>query len=141
MVRLLALLALVWLALLPPLFTDGACTREFEDEAARLERDRKLLRDPALAAAYWKARSVPSALVPLEQCRRARPRDLERCPGGPYLQARVPVRNLICGVYRDGDIRVRLLYDERDRLERIAVDMAPYRSLPLPFGAVLHWAR
>jgi hypothetical protein len=39
-------------------------------------------------------------------------------------------------------VRVQLQYDERDRLVRVATDMSPFKSLPLPFiGVTLHWAR
>lgn len=142
MVRLLVVLAVVWLALMPPLFTGGACSREFEDEAARLERDRPQLTTPARAASYWGARGVAIEVMSVDQCRHAKPRDLANCGDGPILTARVPVKNTICRIYRDDDIRVRLHFDDHDRLWRIATDMSPYRSLPIPFtGAMLHWAR
>src|ERR1700754_5148572 len=106
MVKLLVLAALVWLALMPPLFTGGDCTREFEEEAARVERDRKELATPAKAAEYWRARGAPSAPLSVELCRRARPRDMTACGGGPTVLAKVPVKSLICRVYRDDEIRV-----------------------------------
>jgi hypothetical protein len=40
---LFALIALVWLALMPPLFTAGACTREFDATTRRVEDERKRL--------------------------------------------------------------------------------------------------
>jgi hypothetical protein len=53
----------------------------------------------------------------------------------------VPVRNLVCKVYRDDEIRVRFFYDELGRLSRTSVDMQPFYSLPLPGGVAIHWAR
>jgi hypothetical protein len=79
--------------------------------------------------------------VPVEQCRRAKPRWLQSCGGGPIVHARVPVRNIVCKLYRDDEIRVRLFYDERGRLTQTQFDMNPYKSLPLVGGIVLHWAR
>jgi hypothetical protein len=51
------------------------------------------------------------------------------------------VQDRICRIYRDDTTKVQLQHDERDRLRTIISDMAPYRSLPLPWGAYLHWAR
>jgi hypothetical protein len=141
MLRIVAAVAIVWLALMPPLFTGGACTAEFERETRRLESDRKSLSSPALAAAYWSARRVPFAVIPPDQCRKAKPRFLQRCGSGALVYAQVPVENGICRLYRDDEIRVQLQFDERDRLARQQLDMNLYRSLPLPFGVTLHWGR
>ncbi len=138
--RLALLVAAVWLALMPPLFTGGACTAEFEQEAARIEADRKSLATPSIALAYFRARGIPSALYSLQECRRARPRSVANCGDGPLIYAKAPVKNLVCSVYRDDEVRVQLHYDDRDRLARVVVDMNPYKSLPLP-GFMLHWAR
>ena len=46
----LALLAVIWLLLMPPLFTGRDCTRQFEEEQARIERDRAGLRGSAQAS-------------------------------------------------------------------------------------------
>jgi hypothetical protein len=139
--RLLALLAIAWLLVLPPLFTGGECTREFDTENARIESDRPKVGSSTKAVAYWNERGVVPRAMSLDQCRRAKPRDLPRCGSGPMIQADVPVNNLVCKVYRDDEIRVRFFYDERDRLERLSVDMKPFYSLPLPGGVVIHWAR
>jgi hypothetical protein len=54
----------------------------------------------------------------------------------------VPVRNEICRVYRDDSVLVQLRYDARNRLARTQVDMAPFKSLPIPFmHAAIDWAR
>ena len=142
MIRILAVLALVWLALLPPLFTDGACTAEFDREVSLLESNRKSLLSPALAEAYWAARQVPAAMVSVDQCRQSRPRFVAICGSGALVHAVVPVQNRICRIYRDDGIRVQLQYDNRNRLVRMVTDMSPFRSLPLPWlGVSLHWAR
>jgi hypothetical protein len=140
MPRLAALVAIIWLALLPPLFTDGACTAEFDREAARIEADRKSLATPALASAYLRGRGIPNSLYSLQQCRRAKPRSVVDCGDGALVYATAPVKNFVCRIYRDDEVRIELHYDDRDRLARTAVDMSPYKSLPLP-GITLHWAR
>ena len=141
MKKALALLAVVWLLLLPPLFTDGECTHEFDAEHARIERERAQFSVGAKAAAYWNGRGIVPRVISVDQCRRAKPRDLQSCGSGPIVQAAVPVRNPVCNLYRDGEIRVRFFYDEFGRLGRTDVEMKPYFSLPLPGGVTLHWAR
>lgn len=140
--KVFVVIALVWLALLPPLFTNGACSAHFERESSRLESDRKAIESSAKAGAYWRERSVPHAVLDVDQCRRAKPRSLARCGSGPLVIARVPVNDPICRVYRDDEVRVLLQYDELDRLSRLQLDMNPYRSLPIPLtDVVIHWAR
>jgi hypothetical protein len=141
MIRVFCLVAVIWLLLMPPLFTAGDCTREFEAENARIERDRAALHGASQAAAYWNGRGIAPRVMSVDQCRRAKPRDLPSCGSGPIVQASVPVRNLICKVYRDDEIRVRFFFDEHDRMERMSVDMKPFYSLPLAGGLVLHWAK
>ncbi len=139
MKKILVLVALVWLVLLPPLFTGGDCTREFDEEHARIERERSRFADAAKAATYWNNRGVIPRVMTVDQCRRAKPR-LQSCGSGPIVQAAVPVRNLVCKAYRDDEIRVRFFYDERDRLTQTSVEMKPFYSLPV-FGTALHWAK
>jgi len=141
MARILAVVALVWLALMPPLFSGGACTAEFDHEAGQLAASQKSLATPALAQAYWSSRQVPISVISAQECRRARPRFVEVCGSGVLVHAVVPVQNRICRFYRDDGIRVQLQYDSRNRLARMVTEMNPFRSLPLPFGITLHWAR
>ncbi|MGZ5104689.1 MAG: hypothetical protein ACXWHA_13155 [Usitatibacter sp.] len=141
MAKVFVVVALVWLALIPPFFTGGACTAEFDAEASRIEKDGGRLRTVASAVEYLRGRGVAHAVVPVDECRRAKPRWLQSCGGGPIIHAKVPVNNPICRVYRDDEIRVRLFYDERDRLSRTQVDMDPFKSLPLVGGITLHWGR
>ncbi len=132
--------ALVWAALMPPLFTNGACTAEFDAESARLEKDREQFKSSVLADAYWRSRAVPHVVMSLDDCRRRKPRNLERCEDGPLVIAKVPVKNLVCRIYRDDEIAIWLQYDARDRLMREQVDMNPYKSLPI-LGWKIDWAR
>ena len=60
MLRILAVVIVIWLALFPPLFTNGSCTREFDFEAQRLEADRASYKTPDAARAYW---SGPSMMI------------------------------------------------------------------------------
>jgi len=142
MARVLAVVALVWVALLPPLFTDGACTAEFDHEASQLAANRKSLASPTLAQAYWNSRQIPFSVISSEQCRRAKPRFVEVCASGVLVHAVVPVRNRICRFYRDDGIRIQLQYDDHNHLTRMIAEMNPFTSLPLSWlGVTLHWGR
>ena len=67
---------------------------------------------------------------------------LGQCGPGSAIYASVPLKNAICRVYRDDAVTVQLHFTEKDRLARVQVDMAPYRSLPLPvLNTTVHWAR
>ena len=135
-------LAFAWALAMPPLFTGGACTAEFEAEASRIEAARAALPDPARAAAYWNERGIASYQVSAETCRRSPPRFLANCGDGPLVYARGPVTNPVCRVYRDDSILVQMQYDGRNRLARTQVDMAPFKSLPLPMlHTRIDWAR
>ena len=142
MIWVFALIVVVWLALMPPLFTGGACTREFDATTQHVESERKRLASSTLAAAHWRGTQVRHTVRSNEECRRAKPRALQTCGDGPLVVASVPVRNLICSLYRDDKVTIYLQYDSRDRLTRMQMEMKPYQSLPLPvFGTTLHWAR
>ena len=142
MLKILALVAAVWLVLLPPLFTGGECTREFDAEAARIEADRPKMATAPQAREYFAQRGAEQRLLSLEQCRRARLKFLGQCGPGAAIYASVPVKNTICRIYRDDAVTVQLHFTEKDRLARVQVDMAPYRTLPLPFlDTAIHWAR
>jgi hypothetical protein len=142
LLRFLALVAVIWIVLLPPLFTRGACTHQFDAESQRIEADRASLADPSHAMQYWQSRQVPAFALSKETCRRARPRFLADCGDGVLVYARVPVSNLVCRIYRDDTVLVQLQYNDRNRLARVQVDMSPYKSLPLPwFGTAIDWAR
>src|SRR5215470_8490546 len=111
--RVYAVIGLVWLALVPPFFTNGACTAEFEGEVTKLQADIARLRTATAAEQYWTSRAVPMATISAAQCRQAKPRFLAHCGSGPLVYARVPVKNQLCRLYRDSEVKVQLQYDER----------------------------
>jgi hypothetical protein len=140
--RFYAALALLGVTLSPPLFTAGACTAEYESQAARIEADRAALRTPESAMNYWRSRLIPAALLTPEDCRRAKPSFLDRCGPGPLVYARVPVNNWVCRLYRDDEVRVQLRYDDPGRLLRIQTDMNPFKLVRLPYvDTTVYWAR
>ncbi|NRF68367.1 hypothetical protein HLB44_15340 [Aquincola sp. S2] len=141
MIRLLAIVAAIWLLLLPPVFTNGECSAELEGLSNEFEHQPRLVSTPNAARALFAERGVPVSVISADDCRRGKPRFLRSCGSGPLIQAEVPVRNRICRIYRDDTIEVQLHYDDRNRLQRFALDMAPYRSLPLPWGGAIHWGR
>ena len=51
------------------------------------------------------------------------------------------MKNTICRIYRDDEIRVRFFFDEHDRMSQSSVEMKPFYSLPIPGMATIHWAR
>src|SRR5260221_12468246 len=112
MIKIVLLVVVVWLALMPPLFTGGACTKEFDDETAHVARDVANLRSPDAASRYWTGRGVPHSMVSVDECRKAKPRWLQSCGGGPIVHAPVPGKNLVCKPYPADGIPVRLFYDE-----------------------------
>lgn len=142
MIRFFAVVALVWLALMPPFFTHGACTSEFDAVSSRLEGDQGKLAQLAAAEAYLGATPIPYTRLSEEQCRRSRPWFVEGCPSGTLIYASIPVKDRICRFYRDDSIKIQLRFDVRNRLERMQIDMAPYKSMPIPFTPLtLYWAK
>ena len=142
MLRIFAAVAIVWLALMPPFFTGGDCTRELDAETKRISEDRGRLGTPALGRDYWNDRAVSYSFLSDVQCRHARPGYIDSCSRGPLIIAHVPVKNAICRLYRDDEIRVQFYYDERERLERLQLDMNHYKSLPIPFvHKTIDWGR
>ena len=140
-VKLLLGVAVAWAALMPPLFTHGACTAEYEAENKRLELERDAIKTPTGADAWYSARGVAHTTLSVDECRHRKPRNLSRCGSGPLVAANVPVSNLVCRIYRDDRVAVMLQYDERDRLARVESEMSPFKSLPLPWGGAIDWAR
>ena len=142
MFKFLALMVVIWLALMPPLFTDGACTAEFDRETALLSANQKSLATPALAQTYWATRRIPVTTLTAKQCRLARSKFVDSCSSGDLIYAAVPIENRICRIYRDDEIRIKLQYDDKGRLTRMLTEMNPFKSLPLPwFGVTVHWGR
>jgi hypothetical protein len=48
-----------WIALMPPLFTHGACTAEFDAFGAQIERDRIRIATLDAAEVYLASRKIP----------------------------------------------------------------------------------
>ncbi|HZF16971.1 MAG TPA: hypothetical protein VE046_13605 [Steroidobacteraceae bacterium] len=99
-------------ALLPPFFTDGRCTREFDARTQSVENLRAELATADRARAYLAAHALPFAEISSEECRHSPPRGVEYCGDGPIL------------------------------LTRVQTDMQPFRILSAPMlGLEFYWAR
>lgn len=137
-----AAIALVWIALMPPFFTGGACNREFEQVSARLNQHAARIATLDSAVGWWTEQGVPHQVITRDACREVKLRFLQHCPAGTLVHAEVPVENLICRVYRDANIRIGLHYTDKGRLAQIAADMKPDKYLRVP-GVEwrLYWGR
>ena len=136
------IIAGAWLAVLPPLFTHGACTAEFDAVGAEFGRLRSELGTVDHAKGYLTSHAISYALVSAERCDASPPRGVESCPGGPILLAVVPVKNQICRIYRDDRTGVQLGFNNSQQLVRIQTDMNPFRKLKSElFGFELDWGR
>jgi hypothetical protein len=123
-------------ALLPPFFTHGACTAEFDAVSDLLEHARPQLLTLPEAQRYLSAHALAYRVISAERCESAPLRDVETCPGGPLLLGAVSVKDRICRYYRDGTVRFQLGFNSRSQLVRIQTDMNPYRILRLPLVRV-----
>ncbi|MDM4766590.1 hypothetical protein [Pelomonas sp. SE-A7] len=141
MIRLLVVVGLVWLALMPPLFTDGACTAEYLQAESLVGSSQASLKTPESARDFLAARGLEVRLLTPDDCARAKPRFLSQCGSGSLVYASVPVRNKVCSFYRDDSSRIQLHYDRRNRLLRTVTEMKPHKYLPLPWGGRIDWAR
>jgi hypothetical protein len=136
------LVILVLLLPLPPLFTAGACTREFEQTTGDFERLKDELLTLSTATAYLSAHHIPYGTVSPERCEQSPPRDVVVCPGGPILIVAVPVKNRICRYYRDSTIRQQLGFNRTEQLVRLQTDMNPFHFLKVPFLSIeVAWAK
>lgn len=142
MIRLMLVIAVVWLALMPPFFTDGACTAEFDQVARQIQDNRPALASSASAQAYWNSVHVQAQLITAAGCRTTRPRFVDSCGPGDLLYVAVPIQNKICHFYRDSDVRVQFQYDDRGRLRQLQADMKPFKFFSLPWlGLELYWGK
>lgn len=140
--KLYAAIALIWIALMPPFFTGGACNREFEEVSANLNKSAIKIRTPEAASAWWAEQGVAHQVITPESCNQVKPRFLARCPVGTLVHAEVPVKNLVCSTYRDANIRISLHYSDKGRLARVAADMKPDKYLWIPgLDWRLYWGR
>jgi hypothetical protein len=140
--RVVVAVALFWAVILPPFFTQGACTAEFDAVARQIQDHRASFTESASARAYWNAVGVPVQVLTAAQCRTSRPRFIDSCARGDLLYLDVPIQNQICRVYRDSSVRVRFQYDERDRLRQFQADMKPFKVFSIPWlGITWYWAK
>jgi hypothetical protein len=134
-------LVLFWLlvaagigSLLPPLFTRGACTAEFDAVANQLEGARGALATLPQAREYLGAHALAYQALTPQQCAAAHPPEVESCPPGTLLLGAVPVQNRVCRYYRDDSVRFQLAFNTREQLIHVQTDMRPYRIMKSPLG-------
>ena len=136
------LVCLVLLLPLPPLFTHGACTAEFDQASGDLEHLRSELLTLSTAMAYLSTHHMVYGTVSPERCELSPPRDVEVCPGGPIVIVEVPVKNAVCRYYRDATIRQQLAFNRAEQLVRLQTDMNPFHFLRVPFlNTEVDWAK
>jgi hypothetical protein len=141
-VALLLLLAMGWLALMPPFFTHGACTAEFDAAGNVLQVARAELATLSDAQAWLKSHALAYQVLAADRCESQAPPEVQICPGGPLILITVPVQNRVCRYYRDSSIRQVLGYNALQQLVHMQTDMHPFRMLKLPFfDFELSWAR
>jgi hypothetical protein len=141
LILILVLSTVAALAWLPPMFTHGACTAEFDALGEMLQRARPDLLTLARAQQYLNAHGVLFQVMTAERCESAPPPDVLSCPEGGLVLGAVPVRNRICRFYRDGNVRFQLGFNHFSQLMRIQTDMNPYQMLKLPLGLELDLAK
>ena len=142
MIRVFIVIVTIWLVLMPPFFTEGACTAEF-DKAARVIQDNKpIFGTLASAQAFWNSTGASVQAISAAQCRVSRPRFIDSCGPGDLLYVSVPIKNTICHYYRDSEVRVLFQYDEHGRLRKLQADMKPFKFFSFPWiGMKLYWAK
>ena len=127
--------------MLPPFFTDGACTSEFEAADAAALRMRPDVGTVALLGSYLNAHAMSYRVVPPERCESWSRNDDVGCSGGPVFLIFIPVQNKVCRYYRDDSIRIQLGFNSSKQLTRIQTDMKPFKYLKLPLGHEIAWAK
>lgn len=135
---LLGALLLLWLLLMPPFFTHGACTAEFDAVQSSLDASRPQIATVDRARTWLSSQGLPFRELNATECKSTREKEVEVCTGGPLLLASVPVRNRVCHYYRDGSVRLQLGFNAALQLVRIQTDMDPDHSLQV-FGYKLGW--
>jgi hypothetical protein len=99
MIRVFAAIAVVWLMLMPPFFTNGACTAEFDAVASQIQGNKPSFASLASAREYWNSVRVPVQTISAVQCRGAKPRFVDSCGRGDLLYIAVPIHNQVCRFY------------------------------------------
>ncbi|HEY4080635.1 MAG TPA: hypothetical protein VGM81_08065 [Burkholderiaceae bacterium] len=141
MIRILIVVALVWIALMPPLFTHGACTAEFESVEQLVKVNQQQMRTAVAAEAFLRQHGIQPIALTSDECNQSKPRWVNQCQSGTLVYAHVPVKNKVCSFYRDDQTLVQLQYDIRDRLVRVITEMKPYKFWSLPWGGTVDWAK
>ena len=143
MIRLLLVLAIIWAALMPPLFTGGACTAEYEEASALItgSDSQEAMKTPDSALKFLQSRGIDAQVLTPDDCARGKPRWIQQCSRSTLVWADVQVRNRICRIYRDDKTRLQLRFDRRDHLVGVLSEMNPFKYLPLPWGGSIDWAK
>lgn len=141
-IRVIVVIVLFWLIVLPPFFTDGACTAEFDRVARQIEDNRPAFASSAGAQAYWQSQHVPVQVITAQRCRIVKPRFIDYCGPGDLLYVTVPIQNKICHYYRDSNVRVQFQYDDRSHLRHFEAEMDPFKVFSIPWlGIRWYWGR
>ena len=143
MSRIVAVLLVVGVTalMLPPFFTGGACTAEFDAASEVVQRMRPEVGTVALVRPYLESHMMTYSVVPPDRCEPWARRYDSVCPGGPVFLIAVPVKNQVCRYYRDDSIRIQLGFNRAQQLTRIQTDMKPFKFLKLPHGVEIDWAK
>jgi hypothetical protein len=142
MIRVLLAIALFWAIILPPFFTDGACTAEFNSVYRQIQDNKAAFASPASALQYWQAQNVRVQVVTSERCNVSRPRFVDVCGPGDLLYVKVPIQNKVCHYYRDSSVRVQFQYDGGGRLRQFDAEMDPYKYVSIPWTQIkFYWAK
>lgn len=130
------------LAALPPFFTRGTCTAEFNAASDAIQQARPRLANLEDARAYLRSKGLLYRTLTAQHCASSPPPGVQICPGGPVLLVDIPVKNRVCRYYRDGSTHVQLGFDSDLQLAHMQMDMRPYHMLKLSFiGVELDWAK
>ena len=141
MIRILIVVALVWIALMPPLFTHGACTAEFDAVELLMKSNQQQMRTPQAATAFLQQHAIQPIVMTSDDCSKSKPRFVNQCQSGVLVYANVPVKNKVFSLYRDDKTLVQLQYDIRDHLIRVITEMKPYKFWLLPWGGTVDWGK
>lgn len=126
----------------PPFFTHGACTAEFDATAGSFEGARAELATLEQARAWLAARAIGYLTVPADRCDNWPSREALECHGGPVLLIARRVSDPICRYYRDPTIRVQLGFNSHQQLVKVQTDMNPYKILKMPaLGLEIYYAK